>query len=561
MKATPLFAAGALATMASAPLLAALRADWNPSTEPLGTTFGGDAVWDDVSGTLGDQWNPLTAPEVIVRPSPPAGTANVDTGSGLAVLCNGSDHLEMATFGGTPVFAPAIDTGDASVVLLAAPASLTSGRQVLFESGGTDGLSVVLIDSLLTLTVSQVNGTGITMQATVDLTGIWAHPAAFLRITACVDQYPRTGERAAITLDVTNGTNRADASDTTNDANFTSWCGGGLSGLGRQSGGIGGDLGGVVTNLSAGGAFGTFDGVIGRVLVYDNSLCAPPLDPTVTRADKYWWSSSAGWINCGASASTVNGLVVGEMFCTGWVWSSNTGWICLGDGSPLDGIRYSNSGGEDFGVNVIEGHLEGYAWAPTFGWVNFGLNYPPGPDLDVPSVDLLTGKTRGYAWSPNIGWINLGEGFAGAVTDAFAFFDTDGDGISDAWERNRLAAAGMADDLTLVGGADADGDLRSDSDEFNEDSDPFDPGDRFQIVDLLPDTPAAGMTTVDWTSKPSRIYQVFIGDDLTDFNSWTQHGADAVGDPSGTSSAPTPLDPAVKPRDFVRVGARRPLVP
>lgn len=538
---------------------AALRADWSPDSEPLGISYGVDGVWDDLSGALGDQWTPNPIPDVVSKPTPPPGVATVSTGAGQAIALKGTNGFEGATFAGGAIFSPAIDAGDATIQILLAPDDLLGGRQVIFECGGdAHGLSLVLIDNLLTFTVSQTNGTAIILQSTVDLTGVWVHSSSFLRVTACLDQHPATGERAAIQIEATNGTNRVSAGALTSDANFTSWCGPGLSGLGLQSGEIGGDLAGAVTNLSGGGPLAGFKGFLGRLRVYDHAFCASPLSPTVTGGDKYWWSAGLGWINVGEEADTVNGLAIGEMFCTGWAWSASAGWIDFGDGSPANEIRYGNTDGSDFGVNTIDGMLVGYAWAPSFGWINFGVDYPAGPDADPPRVDLITGQTRGYAWSASLGWINLGEGFAGAQTTSFVFFDTDEDGISDAWERNRLAAAGLANDLSLVGGGDSDGDLRSDEDEFNEDTDPFDAADRFKIIDLFPDTPLVGMTTVDFTSKPSRLYQVELGEDLIN---WTPHGAETVGESSGTSSAATPLDPALKLREFVRVGARRPLTP
>lgn len=50
----------------------------------------------------------------------------------------------------------------------------------------------------------------------------------------------------------------------------------------------------------------------------------------------------------------------------------------------------------------------GYAWAPNWGWLNFGTN-----DAPRVSVNPTTGIFTGYGWSSNIGWIRMGSDLTG----------------------------------------------------------------------------------------------------------------------------------------------------
>jgi len=81
------------------------------------------------------------------------------------------------------------------------------------------------------------------------------------------------------------------------------------------------------------------------------------------------WGESIGWVNL---RTTRADLTIGSNILSGWIWLENCGWICLGEGHPLDGERYSNRSGFDWGVNSdSKGKLTGFAWSEVTGWISF----------------------------------------------------------------------------------------------------------------------------------------------------------------------------------------------
>lgn len=132
----------------------------------------------------------------------------------------------------------------------------------------------------------------------------------------------------------------------------------------------------------------------------------------VSATDKFSWSENGGWMNWRDAASPLGnqGALFLASIASGFVWCENVGWINLGDGSPANGVAYTNSSGIDFGVNVAAGtgHLSGFAWGENAGWINFAggaLAAPPNPAR----LDADAGRLRGYAWGENVGWINLDD--------------------------------------------------------------------------------------------------------------------------------------------------------
>src|SRR5687767_4930315 len=102
-----------------------------------------------------------------------------------------------------------------------------------------------------------------------------------------------------------------------------------------------------------------------------------------------------------------DGVNIGPNFCAGFIYAANVGWIKMGAGIPADGLSYSNTSANDFGVNLSAGapgekNLRGFAYGANIGWVNFEA-------AGNPRVVLSTGQLRGFAWSPNCGWINLDD--------------------------------------------------------------------------------------------------------------------------------------------------------
>ena len=221
---------------------------------------------------------------------------------------------------------------------------------------------------------------------------------------------------------------------------------------------------------------------------------------TIDPANQYGYGANIGWIN--AEANTNNGAVIGQAFCSGYIYSANCGWISLGDGSPDNGMSYANNSATDFGVNH-DGHanLSGYAYGANIGWITFEQTY------GQPKVDLMTGNLSGYAYGANVGWINLN----GIRTLSLAAPDSDGDGIADAWEYAHTNI------LSALGSGDADGDGISDINEYLADTDPLDSGDYLRISNLQ----VSGSTNeITWPVKTTRLYTLEHTGALTNNTEW-----------------------------------------
>ncbi|MCX6355956.1 MAG: hypothetical protein NTZ78_13800 [Candidatus Aureabacteria bacterium] len=113
------------------------------------------------------------------------------------------------------------------------------------------------------------------------------------------------------------------------------------------------------------------------------------------------WGENIGWINL---RTTHADFKIGSNILVGWVWLENCGWVCLGEGHPLDGMRYTNRSGFDWGINNDgEGNLSGFAWSEVTGWINFQTSHS--------RVYLgKAGQFYGYAWGENVGWMHFGPG-------------------------------------------------------------------------------------------------------------------------------------------------------
>lgn len=66
-------------------------------------------------------------------------------------------------------------------------------------------------------------------------------------------------------------------------------------------------------------------------------------------------------------------------------------------------------------ASTMPAQMAGYAWAPNFGWINFGSSSSATAKV---TVDQSTGIFSGYAWSPNIGWLRFGSTLTGPSTVA-----------------------------------------------------------------------------------------------------------------------------------------------
>ncbi|MCX6354079.1 MAG: hypothetical protein NTZ78_04125, partial [Candidatus Aureabacteria bacterium] len=86
----------------------------------------------------------------------------------------------------------------------------------------------------------------------------------------------------------------------------------------------------------------------------------------ITEGHNLIWGENAGWINLRTKHAE---LKIGSNILAGWVWLENCGWVCLSNGRPPEGGRYTNRGSHDWGVNNDgQGKLSGFAWSEVTGW-------------------------------------------------------------------------------------------------------------------------------------------------------------------------------------------------
>ena len=281
---------------------------------------------------------------------------------------------------------------------------------------------------------------------------------------------------------------------------------------------------------------------------------AAVIPSTIAAEAPYFYGANLGWVHAKPAES---GLVIGEYACSGYAHSSNCGWINFGDGTPANGIRYGNTDGADSGVNHDgTGNLSGLAWGANIGWINFGSDAAGSPrspeDINRPRFDLKTGQFAGYAYGVNVGWINL----ATLKTSSLYGADTDGDGIADAWEREKFTNLSSASGTT-----DTDKDGVSDKDEYLADTDPNDPNSRLRIVDnTVQFFPAEGYNSweVSFTSSERRLYRVETSTDLG-VTPWQDTSGLLQGSPGPLTTFNISVQPA--PRNFLRVTTVKPLQP
>jgi hypothetical protein len=200
-------------------------------------------------------------------------------------------------------------------------------------------------------------------------------------------------------------------------------------------------------------------------------LCIAAL-PLVARAasnindtNAFSWGANVGYLNWRGDGT--NGVVIGRYILSGYIYGANIGWISVGDGTPDNGIQYSNASGTDFGVNTIEDpgvpseyKLRGFAYSANVGWINF-------EETGNARVVLSNNRLRGYAWGANIGWINLDDlNVFVQANNIDPGADTDADGLTDAWEYIHFGNLGMN------GSGDPDGDGEDNQSEFRSNTVP-----------------------------------------------------------------------------------------
>jgi hypothetical protein len=275
---------------------------------------------------------------------------------------------------------------------------------------------------------------------------------------------------------------------------------------------------------------------------------------TINSANNFAYGANIGWLNW--RGDVANGAVIGEFVCSGYIYGANVGWINLGDGTPVNGIRYANNSAADFGVNHDgAGNLRGFAYGANIGWLNFTNRDATGATYDGPKVNLLTGRLNGWVYGANVGWISLSNLFAHVQTDTIqAGPDTDGDGLPDDWERQ------YAGNLTTLNGAgDNDGDGLPNSQEYLADTDPLNPSSALRITDF--DANAGGTAnSITFTSRPTRVYEVQERTTLNPGALWSDSGLGLMAPAAGATTTRAFGD-APSPTRFFRVEASRPLAP
>jgi len=262
---------------------------------------------------------------------------------------------------------------------------------------------------------------------------------------------------------------------------------------------------------------------------------------TINTTNKWAWAANSGWLS-GHTDST-NGIIIGEYTCSGYFWSVATGWIHVGNGSPTNGIRYTNVSSNDYGVNHDgKGSLRGFAWSATVGWINFETN-------GNPRVDFKTGILHGYAWGGSLGWISFTNSKAFVQTDIVATSnDGDSDGIPDAWEIENTGNTNNYDATS-----NSDDDDVSDIDEYRAHTNPENPSDYLHIIGMT--LTNGSDARLSWSSAEERVYRVQWNDDLMDNDGWTDSSIE-LPDSNGTTTVFLPESGATQ--RFVRVRAIMP---
>lgn len=215
---------------------------------------------------------------------------------------------------------------------------------------------------------------------------------------------------------------------------------------------------------------------------------------SINATNKYSYGANFGWMDW--RGDTNSGAVIGAYVCSGYIYAANVGWINLGSGTATNGIYYQNLAAGDFGVNNDGlGNLRGYAYGANIGWVNF-------ENIGAPKVDLVTGKLSGSVYSANCGWISLSNAFAHVQTDYIQpGIDTDGDGLTDAWEYQNFGNLGNG------AGGDPDGDGATNLQELLAGTNPNDANSVLVITFFA--TPSGGTApNLTWKSVLTRQYRI-----------------------------------------------------
>ncbi|MBA4387187.1 MAG: hypothetical protein C0404_04340 [Verrucomicrobia bacterium] len=261
-------------------------------------------------------------------------------------------------------------------------------------------------------------------------------------------------------------------------------------------------------------------------------VMAPSLtaDTTVNSTNRWAWSSGASWLDC--RVDTTNGMVVGQYYCGGYMYGGSAGWIRMGSGQPTNGYRFTNLSTNDYGVNHDgKGHLTGFAWSASYGWISF--EWTNNPDASTaPKVNLQNGVLSGNAWGGSLGWISLSNISAYVKTDFMTNGPAAANGMPVAWQMSTVGATNI-----LKGGTnDWDSDGASDYREYVSGTNPTNASE-YLLVDSC--TISSGTNFVlTWPSEDTRLYKVETNGALTNATGWADSGFGVI---SPSSSGVTTL--------------------
>jgi len=259
---------------------------------------------------------------------------------------------------------------------------------------------------------------------------------------------------------------------------------------------------------------------------------ADTTNTTINTSKKWAWSSSVGWIDC--RADPTNGVAVSQYICSGYMYSPTVGWVCMGNGTPTNGIRYSTNSSSEYGVNNDgQGNLSGYAWSPSVGWISF--QWTNAADPQAPKFNVTNGIFSGYAYGAGAGWLSLSGLSTWVKTDRISPGTTNSNtnGIPDAWV---IESFGTTNGFTASGDSDTDG--VSNLDEYLGGTNPTNKNDFLSLNDVAFSN---GNIRMAWrSSRQTRLYRIEKKTNLLD-SAWIDSGSGTIVANSSTNTFSPPL--------------------